>query len=334
MFLSKGRKELNRILGGSNEVKRLRREIEKISSCDVTVLITGDSGTGKELTARGIHYMSARAEEPFIAVNCGAIPVNLVENELFGHHKGAFTDASLPQEGVVAEAEGGTLFLDEVGALNPYIQVKLLRLLQEKEFKRLGDPKTRKANVRIIAATNTNLKALVEESAFREDLYFRLNIVSLLTPPLRDRIEDVPMLVDFFLKKYSDEYGVPLKKFSPEAMDSLISYCWPGNIRELENRIQHLIVMVPDPIITCDLLELPNATQLVTEVIKQNSDSFDCFKVAKQKVIENFEKDYLTRLLTKFNGNLVGAAQKAGKSRTAFWNLLSKYRLSPRQFRQ
>jgi DNA-binding NtrC family response regulator len=334
MLLSKGERELNRILGESLRVKRLRREIKKISSCDVTVLITGESGTGKELTARGIHYMSARAKEPFIAVNCGAIPDNLVENELFGHHKGAFTDATLAQAGLVAEAEGGTLFLDEVGALNPYIQVKLLRLLQEKEYKPLGDPKTRKANIRILAATNRDLKTLVEEGAFREDLYFRLNIVSLLTPPLRERKNDILLLADFFLEKYCCEYDLPLKKFSNDAKDTFISYSWPGNIRELENRIQHLIVMVPEPVITRDRLELPNLNPMNQTPYKKNTDSFDCFKVAKQKVIENFEKEYLTRLLTKFNGNLVGAAQKAGKSRTAFWNLLSKYQLSPRQFRQ
>jgi two-component system response regulator GlrR len=320
--------EICRILGISSVVNQLTKEIKKIASCDVSVLITGESGTGKELAVRAIHDLSPRASKSFVAVNCSAIPENLVENELFGHRKGAFTSASIHQEGVVREAEGGTLFLDEIGTIDPYIQVKLLRLLQEKEYKPLGDPKPRKADVRIIAATNRELEDLVAEGAFREDLYFRLNIVSLYTPPLRERIEDIPLLVDHFIEKYSREYGKPLKRATGRAMDVLISYPWPGNIRELENKIQHLVVMVPDQEITPDHLQLP----VSLETPSGEGVTSWCFKTAKRKAVESFEKEYLTRLLTEFNGDLVSAAKTAGKSRTAFWNLLSKYRLSPRQF--
>jgi DNA-binding NtrC family response regulator len=325
--LSKSKNGLERILGISQVVKNLKNQIEEIASCDVNVLISGESGTGKELAARAIHKLSHRADMPFVAVNCGAIPENLVENELFGHRKGAFTDASMQQEGLVNEAEGGTLFLDEIGTINPYMQVKLLRLLQEKEYKPLGESRTRKADIRILAATNCNLKNLVEKGSFREDLYFRLNIVSLTTPCLKDRKEDIPLLAKHFMKKYSKEYQKPVKKISHEAMSSLISYAWPGNIRELENKIQHLVVMGPEKI-EPEHLNLPYSTSPAFK----NKGVFECFKTAKRRAVESFERDYLIRILTECGGNLIRAAEAAGKSRTAFWNLLAKYQLSPRQF--
>jgi two-component system response regulator GlrR len=318
------------ILGISPAVRDLKKEIKRISSCDVTVLITGESGTGKELAARAIHDLSSRAERPFIPVNCGAIPENLVENELFGHNKGAFTDASIHQEGVVKEAESGTLFLDEIGSINPYIQVKLMRLLQDKEYKPLGNPRTRRADIRIIAATNKSLRALVKEGAFREDLYFRLNIVSLAIPPLRERKEDIPLLVGHFIRKYSQEYNKPVKRISPEAMDAFNAYSWPGNIRELENKVQQLLVMVPTPEISRRHLQLPAAAG--RSHLYSNRSMIECFKTAKRKAVESFEKDYLTRLLTECNGDPVIAARAAGKSRTAFWNLLAKHGISPREF--
>ncbi|MCP5051164.1 MAG: sigma-54-dependent Fis family transcriptional regulator [bacterium] len=324
---------LSRILGTSRMVTQLKMEIEEISSCDVSVLVTGASGTGKELSARAIHDLSPRAAMPFVAVNCGAIPENLVENELFGHRKGAYTDASVHQEGLVKEAEGGTLFLDEIGTISPYIQIKLLRLLQEKEYKPLGDPKPRKANIRILAATNCNLKDLVEEGKFREDLYFRLNIVSLYTPNLRERREDIPLLTQHFVGKYAAEFGKPTLKISREAMNSLISYSWPGNIRELENKIQYLMVMSPEREISPEQLQLSETVKTESpSFVNVSAGTFECFKSAKRKAIESFEKDYLIRLLTEYRGDLIRAAQTAGKSRTAFWNLLAKHRLSPGQF--
>ena len=194
---------LERILGKCKVIKKLHENINYISQCDATVLIMGETGTGKELVARAIHYLSARTGKPFIPVNCGAIPENLFENEIFGHEKGAFTDASFRQIGLVEEADGGTLFLDEIGTISTYIQIKLLRLLQDREYKPLGDSKHIKANIRVIAATNRNLQDLVLNGTFREDLFYRLNVVPLHTPPLREIQEDIPILAEHFLDKFS-----------------------------------------------------------------------------------------------------------------------------------
>jgi transcriptional regulator with PAS, ATPase and Fis domain len=325
---------LNRILGCNEVVARLRQQIENISSCDVSVLITGESGTGKELAARAIHYLSGRVHQPFVPVNCGAIPDNLFENELFGHRKGAFTDASFHQDGLVKEAEGGTLFLDEVGVIPSHLQVKLLRLLQDKEYKLLGDSTTRVADIRIIAATNENLPELVKKGIFREDFYYRLNIVSLHIPPLRKRKEDIPVLADYFIKKYSQEYNKSVMPASPEAKDLLMANHWPGNVRELENKIQQAVVMSKDGILLPrDLLFSRDDTE--TEPKSQTGNNNICkepFSQAKKKIIHSFEREYLTRLLVQFNGDMVRAAARAGKSRTALWNLMAKHHLHPSQF--
>lgn len=323
---------LSRILGRSLPVARLRKQIETIAACDVSVLVSGECGTGKELAARAIHYLSERAGLPFIPVNCGAIPENLFENELFGHRKGAFTDASLNQEGLVKESEGGTLFLDEIGVISPYIQVKLLRLLQDKEYKPLGDPKPRKANIRIVAATNRDLQTLVREGNFREDLFYRLNVVSLDIPPLRERRADIPLLVKHFIESYSLQYGKQVKMIGPETMAALCGYMWPGNVRQLENQVQHAVVMAQGLEITHDDLQLQGMDTRF-QVFPRDETGIEYFKNAKRRAVEDFERSYLTNLMTAVDGNVVSAARKAGKSRTAFWNLLTKYNLHPRQFR-
>jgi len=316
-------------LGKSPVVKKLRRNIKRISSCDVNVLIIGESGTGKELAARSIHAQSQRAGKPFVPVNCGAVPENLFENELFGHTKGAFTDACLPRRGVVSEAEGGTLFLDEIGVISPFIQVKLLRLLQEKEYKPLGDCKSYCADIRIIAATNQDPEKLMATGKFREDFFYRINIVSIEIPPLRERKEDIPILVEHFSKKYSHQYNRPIREITPGAMKVLVAYPWPGNIRELENKIQQTIVLATGDVITEDDLGLNKMeSKSVQELIKPGN-----FKKAKEKIIRDFEKQYLSKLLKEFNGDVVAAADCAGKSRTAFWNLLKKREIHPRSFR-
>lgn len=318
----------NRILGKSKVMQEVRRKIERISACDASVLIYGESGTGKEPAARSIHYLSSRSSKPFVPVNCGAIPENLFENELFGHLKGAFTDAHHHQAGLVKEAEGGTLFLDEVGVISPYIQVKLLRLLQDMEYKPLGASRYQKADIRIVTATNENLKELVKKGKFREDLYYRLDIVSFNIPPLRERKEDIPILVLHFVEKYAHQHRRVAKNVSPEALEQLISYDWPGNIRELENKIQQAIVMSTGKVITADDLQLP------IDLSKTRTDGFETFNQAKKKIVSSFEKNYLIRLLTKFNGDMVSAAANAGKSRTALWNLLTRHHLHPSQFIQ
>lgn len=318
---------LSHILGQSKAVQELCQKINKISSYKVNVLISGESGTGKELAARAIHYLSRRAGKPFIPINCGAIPESLFENELFGHLKGAFTDAGLTQIGLVKQAEGGTLFLDEIAAISLYNQVKLLRLIQDKEYKPLGEAKPNKADLRIIAATNGNLRRLVKEGGFREDLFYRMNVISLYIPPLRQRREDIPILVEHFMSKYCKEYGKPTKVLSEEAMMKFMSYSWPGNIRELENKIQQIVVMS-----TTSMINIENAEPTFSEPISKEYE-FEDFNAAKKKIISSFERTYLIRLLIEHGGNVVSAAKRAGKSRTGLWNLLKKYNISPGKYR-
>jgi two-component system response regulator GlrR len=318
---------LDSILGCSKSIQELRREIELVSSHMVSVLICGESGTGKELAARAIHYLSNRADKSFIPVNCGAIPDGLFENELFGHVRGAFTDARTFQTGLVQEAEEGTLFLDEISAISAYNQVKLLRFLEDGDYKCVGDPHPRRANVRIVAATNKDLRILVKEGAFRDDLYYRLNVVMLTIPPLRERIEDIPVLVEHFLRKYSIEYGRPVERVSNDAMRMLLHYQWPGNVRELENRVQNMILMNSAPVIDVDTVKIP-LTALPAE-----ASELECFKVARKKFVDSFEKTYLIQLLSQYGGNVASAAGKAGKSRTGLWNLIRKHNISPKTFR-
>jgi two-component system response regulator GlrR len=324
----KKKRGLKQILGCNNAVEQLRKEIEDISSCDVSVLILGESGTGKELAARAIHYLSSRTYKSFVPVNCGSIPENLFENELFGHRKGAFTDASYNQVGLVEEADGGTLFLDEVGVIPPHLQVKLLRLLQDKEYRPLGDSITRSADIRVIAATNEDLFQLVKKGTFREDFYYRLNIFSLYIPPLRERKEDIPILVSHFIEKYSRQYHKKVQGIAPKAMEQLMSYSWPGNIRELENIIQQSVVISSGTVISPQDLRLfrsrPGA--------RSAGSGMETFARAKKRIVNAFEREYLTRLLIEFNGDILLAALQAGKSRTALWNLLAKHHLHPAQF--
>ena len=318
---------LGKIIGRSRSIQELHGKILRLSSCKVSVLITGESGTGKELVARALHYLSQRAGKPFIPVNCGAIPDTLFENELFGHRKGAFTNACLNSTGLIQEAEGGTLFLDEIGSVSPYAQVKLLRFLQNREYKPLGDPMLHKADVRVIAATNKDIFKLVREGAFREDLYYRLNIVSIHIPPLRERMEDIPLLVGHFIDKYSKEYNKEVTGILDDVMQMLLSRRWAGNVRELESMVQHMVVMSSSSVVSAEDIEVPTCETTSTSLRRE------CFKDAKKCAVEEFEKRYLTRLLTEFRGDMVRAATWAGKSRTALWNLLKKHDLSPKMFR-
>jgi transcriptional regulator with PAS, ATPase and Fis domain len=321
---------LNLIIGKSRETRRLHENIIRTATCDANVLIYGESGTGKELTARAIHYLSHRAGKPFVPVNCGAIPENLFENELFGHVKGAFTDAIVNQEGLIKEAEGGTLLLDEIGTISRYSQVKLLRFLQEREYKPLGSSKNRKADVRVIAATNKDLLTCVMKGTFRSDLFYRLNIVCTHVPPLRDRKDDIPLLTEHFIDKYTEKFNRPRVQLSYTDMECLESYAWPGNIRELENIIQRVIVAS-----TFSNIEIKN---ILSELRVESTSEFysepepETFNAAKTKVINTFEISYLKQLLEEEKGNVVKAAKKAGKNRTCFWNLLKKHDISPRQF--
>ena len=318
---------LEQILGTSEAIQTLRQKLECISKCTVNVLITGETGTGKELAARAIHYLGNRAGKPFVPVNCGAIPENLFENELFGHVKGAFTDASFKQDGLVREAEGGTLFLDEIGAISPFIQVKLLRLLENKEYKVLGDSQPCKADLRIISATNQDLKTLITEDKFREDLFYRLNIVSIDVPPLRERKKDIPLLVGHFLKKYTEEYQKFIRSLSINCINRFMSHSWPGNIRELENMIQQLIVLAESETVKTSAIELPEY------IWEQNQDLPASLKECKKEFVDSFEKSYLAHLLSKHDGSVASAALEAGMNRTAMWNLLKKHDISAKSFK-
>ena len=278
---------LGQILGNSKAIKNLKENLNRISTCDVNVLITGESGTGKELVARAIHYLSDRKGKPFVPINCGAIPENLFENELFGHSKGAYTDASFQQCGMVNEAEGGTLFLDEIGTISPYIQTKLLRLIQESEYRPLGYSKNIKADIRLIAATNTDLQRLVEKNTFREDLFYRLNVVPFHIPPLRERKEDIPILIKHFVKKYSREYNKTIIEIPVVVMNVLVSYSWPGNIRELENKVQQMVVMSTSSVIRAKDIQLTMKEAISKELVIEHLNAVK-EKIINQSEIETF----------------------------------------------
>jgi two-component system response regulator GlrR len=289
-----------------------------IAQTDASVVIYGESGTGKELIARQIHNSSRRATGPFVPVNCGALPETLLESELFGYKRGAFTGAHVDSPGLVVEANTGTLFLDEVGDITPNVQVKLLRFLQEKEIRPLGSSKMVRADVRIISATNRDLQADVSEGIFREDLYYRLNIVPVAIPPLRDRKEDIPMLANYFLRRFTKEFEKNVKSFSPLAMQKLVGYHWPGNVRELENKIQQTVVMATRNVVQPGDIDLPGG--------------LDSFREEKHRVVGRFEYNYITNLLSLHDGNISRAAKAAGMDRKNFWQLMKKHKVSAEEY--
>ncbi|WDT73716.1 MAG: sigma-54 dependent transcriptional regulator [Candidatus Manganitrophus sp.] len=316
---------MSALIGESAPFVKVLRQISLLARCDATVLLSGETGTGKELAARAIHYLSARAGGPFIPVNCSALPETLLENELFGHTKGAYTDASLPQRGLIAEAEAGTLFLDEIDGLSLTAQAKILRFLQEGEYRPLGGRQPLQSDVRIVAATNANLVEKAKAGTFREDLYFRLHILSLPLPPLRERTEDIPLLAKYFLKKYCRRFRSDYKILSPAALLKLSSYAWPGNVRELEAVIQRTIVHSTVSLIQAEEIDLPTAVQMPS---KRDPP----FQALKRRTIDTFEKSYLCQLLMTHRGNISRAAKEAGKDRRAFRRLMEKHGLIRQHF--
>ncbi len=288
-----------------------------------TVLIEGETGTGKSMLAKYIHTLSSRRDKPFIKINCAAIPENLLESELFGYVKGAFTGANKDKPGKVELADGGTLFLDEIGDLPVYLQSKLLHLLQEKEFERLGDIKTRKANIRIIAATNKNLQEMIKNGDFREDLYYRLKVISLRVPPLRERKEDIPTLINYFIDKFSETYKRSIKGISPEAVKILLDYDYPGNIRELENIIERAVIVCSKKFITQD--DLPEDL-FVNKQKKKTDQVFKKFSSSSTNTNPN-EAEKIKEVLMKTNGNKSLAARLLGMHRTTLWRKIKEYNL-------
>ncbi len=315
---------LKTLIGNSPTFRQAVAKIPEIARCDSAVLITGETGTGKEVFARAIHYLGYRAHKPFVPVNCGAIPADLVENELFGHEKGAFTGASQIQTGLVQEADGGTLFLDEVDGLPLNAQVKLLRFLQEKEYRRLGSSKARKSDARIIAAANGDLEEFVRAGRLRQDLYYRLNVIPLQLPPLRERREDIMALARHFLTRYAARQRKTDMSFSEEAINLLVNYEWPGNVRELEHIVERAVVLtgnrvlqIEDIALSCPAAAAPSTT----------------FREAKSQLVTQFERGYINQLLTTYAGNVAKAARAAKKNRRALWHLIHKHGINVQSFR-
>ncbi len=320
----KGRFSFDRLIGDSPEMYKVFELIEKVSRSETTVLITGESGTGKEVVAKTIHYNSPREQKPFIPVNCGAIPYELLESELFGHEKGAFTGAVSTRMGRFEIAAGGTLFLDEIAEMSPQLQVKILRVLQEREFERVGGVKTIKADVRIIAATNKALETAIEEKSFREDLYYRLNVINISVPPLRDRVDDIPLLINYFVPIMCAKKKRENLIFSREAMNMLLSYSWPGNVRELENLVERLSVLKEDELVTPE--DLPSrffsGEPPVTPPVVETENG-----IYLNDLIEDFEKNLILKALRKTNGVKSKAAQYLNINRTTLIEKLKRLKL-------
>jgi two-component system response regulator GlrR len=292
-----------------------------VAAGDASVLIRGDSGTGKELLAQAIHRASPRRDAPFMALNCGAIPESLLESELFGHVRGAFTGAARDHPGLFQSAAGGTVFLDEIGDMPLSLQVKLLRVLQEKSVRPLGGTRLIPLDVRIVSATHRDLDAGIREGRFREDLYYRLNVVSLTLPPLRERREDIPLLAGHFLASIAARYGKDITAFSAEALALLVQYDWPGNVRELVNVVEQAVALGTAPVVSGGLIE---------SALHGPSTELQPFEKARGQ----FERDYLSRLLKMTNGNVTHAARLAQRNRTEFYKLLHRHHLQPSEFKQ
>ncbi|MFO1302101.1 MAG: sigma-54 dependent transcriptional regulator [Burkholderiales bacterium] len=320
-----GQEASSPLVGRSAEFSRSLRLIERLSTCDATVLIYGETGTGKELAARAIHYRSARSRGPFIPVNCGAIPDDLMESEFFGHARGAFTGAHETREGVIGQAESGSLFLDEVETLSPRGQVALLRFLQDSRYRAVGSSAARNADIRVLVATNVDLQSLVRAGVFRADLLFRLNVMRLDLPPLRSRGDDVVLLAAGFIERFSRLYERPPRRLTAGAIDFMLRHPWPGNVRELENLIHREILM-------SDGDEIDLAEARADAIAPAEAAASGGFAEAKAECIARFEREYLSNLLHKTGGNISMAARLCGKERSRLTKLLKKHRLDRGSF--
>ncbi|MBS1120005.1 MAG: two component, sigma54 specific, transcriptional regulator, Fis family [Deltaproteobacteria bacterium] len=322
------------LVGTSRAMRKLRAALDRLASQDISILIRGESGTGKELVARALHERGARRTHRFVALNCGAIPESLIDSELFGHAKGAFTGATTDRAGVFVEAEGGTLFLDEIGDMPMGVQARLLRVLQEGEVRPVGGSGVRKVDVRVIAATHVDLAAAVEAGRFRQDLYYRLNVVVLAVPPLRDRSDDLPLLAAHFLRKHG---GATPPSLSPEALEGMAAYGWPGNVRELENSLMQAIALYHEDVIGPESLPAPlklirarSASPM--ESVAEDDDLLPLTE-AKRRASASYEARYLKRVMEKAKGSVSEAARLAGLDRTNFRRLLQRHAIDPTSFK-
>jgi two-component system response regulator HydG len=319
------------LVGNSPAMREVTRMIDAVAYSATTVLVTGESGTGKELVARALHARSPRRAQPFVALNCGALTETLLESELFGHVKGAFTGAQRDSKGLFDAADGGTIFLDEIGDIPAATQVRLLRVLQEGEVKPVGSADSVKVDVRVIAATHRDLQKLVRAGKFREDLFYRLNVINVPLPPLRDRVEDVPLLAHHFLRRFADRLGKKVRTISPEAVELLCGYRWPGNVRELENAIERAMVLCRgDAVMQTDLP--PAVTGHTAPLVREAPGGADgtflslSYAAAKEQALRRFEKGYVETLMRASDNNISAAARKAGMDRSNFKRVLRKYR--------
>jgi two-component system response regulator HydG len=326
------------LVGTSPAMRKLRAALDRLASQDVSILIRGESGTGKELVARALHERGARRKRRFVALNCGAIPDSLIDSELFGHAKGAFTGATTDRAGVFVEADGGTLFLDEIGDMPTAVQARLLRVLQEGEVRPVGGSGVRTVDVRVIAATHVDLTAAVEQGRFRQDLFYRLNVVVLGVPPLRERLEDLPILAAHFLRKHG---GPTPMSLSPDALDVMTTYAWPGNVRELENAVMHALALHQGDVIVPESLPHAIASRSngkITASIPVTSadggdDTLPPLTEAKRRASAVFEKNYLTLAMERAKGSISEAARLAGLDRTNFRRLLQRHGIDATQFK-
>jgi two-component system response regulator GlrR len=308
------------IITRSPMIESILAKAKLVAASDASILITGDSGTGKEMLARAIHRASPRSQNPFVAVNCSAIPDQLLESELFGHMKGSFTGAARDYQGLVQAADTGTIFLDEIGDMPLPLQVKLLRVLQEREIRPVGSTRSIAVNIRVISATHRDLEGAIRTGDFREDLYYRLNVVSFHLPPLAERREDIPVLATHFLNQISAKYGKSVNGFSAEAMEMLVKSPWPGNVRELYNVIEQSVALSTTPIITPALVE---------SALRGRTAELASFESARSE----FEREYLAKLLKITGGNVTQAAKLAKRNRTEFYKLLQRHHLNPKMFK-
>ncbi len=310
--------------------------IDRVAPGLSSVLILGESGTGKELVARAIYERGPRRDKPFLVINCSALPETLLESELFGYQKGAFTGALADKKGLFEEANGGTVFLDEIGEIPLSVQVKLLRVLQEGEFRRVGGSEMMQSDVRLLSATNKNLHQAVLDKGFREDLFYRLNVITITLPPLRDRPEDIALLADSFLKRDSERMKKKIAQLSPDTLQILQEYRWPGNVRELENVIERAVVLAEGETVTAR--ELP--PKLLGEFFYLPETQKDVplvhlpYRAAKQKALNLFNRTYISHLLTATSGNVSTAAERAGLDRSNFKKIIRKYQLDVKEFRE
>lgn len=309
----------NEILTRSTLMEDFLQQAQLVAASEVSVFINGPSGAGKELLAKAIHRASPRAEKPFVAINCGAIPEQLLESELFGHVKGAFTGAHRDHDGLFQAARGGTLFLDEIGDMPAPLQVKLLRVLEAREIRPVGSTRSLPVDVRIISATHRDLNAARADGRFRDDLYYRLNVVTLAIPSLAERREDISLLAQHFLQRLSARYKRPATTFSPEAMELMITAPWPGNVRQLLNVVEQTVALTTTPVIPASLVQ---------RALQGDGDAIESFEDARRR----FERDYLVRLLRLTDGNVAQAAKLAKRNRTEFYRLLSRHGLEPGVF--